>query len=161
MKTILTERCALIPLSEVDFEELTPLAISQDARQYLGGVRPLETALNGWRKSIQEANEYPFTVRLRESNTAIGLVMIAPHHNPADMEVSFLFMPAYWGHGYAKETVKSLLAFCGQELRLNRVVSETQTENMRSRRLLESLGYVVEDEIDRFGKKQNIYSIII
>jgi len=161
MKTILTERCILIPLSEVDFEELTPLITGEEVRRYLGGVRPPEDSFNGWRESMKAVNEYPFTVRLQKSNIAIGLVVLAPHHNPEDMEISFMFMPEHWGNGYARETVKALLEFCGRKLKLKRVVSETQTANMRSRKMLEKSGYVIESEQERFGEKQSIYAFHI
>jgi len=154
---IITERCILTPSTEADFDDLTPLLTSEKVRKYLGGVRPLESSLNDWRKSLQATNEYLFTVRLHELNTTIGLVIIAPHHNPIDMEISFLFLPEHWGNGYAGEAVKELFNFCKNDLKLKRVVSETQAANIRSRQMLERLGYVTEGEMERFGEKQCLY----
>jgi len=67
-------------------------------------------------------------------------------------------MPKYWRNGYAAEAVEALLQFCKCELRLNRVVSETQSVNMQSRSMLEKLGYIIENETERFGEKQCIYA---
>ncbi|MCL2197627.1 MAG: GNAT family N-acetyltransferase [Defluviitaleaceae bacterium] len=154
-------RIILTPLSENDFQELTPLITNEEVRKYLGGVRPVEDTLNGWRDCIKAENVYPFTIRLKNSNAAVGLVILAPHHNPEDMEVSFLLLPNQQGQGYAKEAVEVLHSFCKQELRLTHVVSETQTANTRSRRLLEKLGYKIKTETERFGEKQTIYHLEI
>jgi len=157
-KYLLTERCILFPLDETDFNELTPLVTNTEVREFLGGVRSLDTTLTNMRISILASNEHLFTVRLQNSNILIGLVTIAPHHNPDDMEISYMFMPDYWGKGYASEAIKALLEFCKKELGLNRVVSETQTANTRSCHLLEKLGYHAESQIERFGAKQIIYA---
>lgn len=155
---ILTARCALTPLSEVDFEELAPLITDGKVREYLGGVRSLDKSLNEWRSGVQSTNKHLFTVRLHESNIAIGLVTVTPYHNPADMEISFTLIPKYWGVGYAQEAVKGLLQFCKSELQLKRVVSETQKANTRSRTMLEKLGYTLESETVRFGEVQCVYA---
>jgi len=158
MNAIITERCTLFPLAETDFNELVPLFTNAEVRKYLGGVRPVEDSLKGLRFSIAATNEYPFVVRLHNPNTFIGYISVTPHHNPADMEISYMLLPDYWGNGYARETVKALLIFCKQELNLSRVVSETQTANIRSCRLLETLGYRPESSIERFNEKQTIYA---
>jgi ribosomal-protein-alanine N-acetyltransferase len=156
-KSIITDRCVLYPLTQSDFDELTPLFTSEEVRRYLGGVRPVEDSLSNLNNSIRAVNEHPFVARLNETHECIGYLSIAPHHNPVDMEISNMFLPEHWGNGYAEETVKAVLAFCEQKLNLSRVVSETQTANIRSCRLLEKLGYRVESYTERFGAKQTIY----
>ena len=111
----------------------------------------------GLRHSMQSADEYPFAVRTSNDNTLIGYAVIAPHHDPKDMEVSYMFFPKFWGCGYASETIKTLIDFCTSELKLNRIVAETQTANNRSCSLLQKLGFQLEDYIVRFGAKQSIY----
>ena len=157
-KTAITlKRCILSPLSETDFYELIPLLTNAEVRKYLGGIRPVDALFQSLRKSMGTANEYPFTVRLQKTNDFIGLVTIAPHHDPVDMEISYMFLPEHWGNGYAKETVSALLRFCNQKLHLSRVVSETQAANIRSCQLLESLGYYEGKHIVRYGAQQVIY----
>jgi ribosomal-protein-alanine N-acetyltransferase len=157
MESIITDRCVLYPLAQSDFDELIPLFASEEVRRYLGGVHPVDDSLANLRNSIRAANEYPFAVRLKDTQECIGYLSIAPHHSPVDMEISYMFSPEYWGNGYARETVKATLAFCKQKLNLSRVVSETQTANIRSCRLLEKLGYHAGSHIERFGAKQTVY----
>jgi len=157
MKDILTKRCKLIRLCEADKKELTELYTSEDVRKYLGGACSEEKAMDKLRGLMSVPNGYNFVAKLNNTNCTIGLLMIAPYHDSKDMEISYMFLPKYWGKGYAKEAIKALLDFCKSELNLTRVVSETQAANVSSCRLLESLGYMVEKEIDRFGEKQMVY----
>ena len=40
-----------------------------------------------------------------------------------------------------------------------KIYAETQTANIRSRKLLEKLGYIAESELIRYGAKQTVYYI--
>lgn len=157
MIRLTTERLIIRDPQPTDIDVSASLFTNPVVRQYLGGVRSIEEALNGLRHSIEAENEYPLSVHLRATNEFIGLVSISPHHDPKDMEISYMFLPEYQGNGFARETIGALLGFCKQELRLRRVVSETQTANERSCRLLENLGYTAESRIERFGAEQTIY----
>ncbi|WP_316247156.1 GNAT family N-acetyltransferase [Rossellomorea marisflavi] len=89
----------------------------------------------------------------------LGGVSLSTHHNGQDTEVSYQFLPEYWGKGYAKEAVAAVLTHGFQKLELHRIVAETQVLNERSCRLLENLGMRVEEEVERFGARQAIYAL--
>ena len=156
--TILTQRIILTQLTKSDFNELIPLWTSEEVRKYLGGICSQEKAAEILQESIQATNEYNFTAKLKETGDTIGILMIAPHHDPKDTEISFMLFPKYWGMGYAAEALTALLDFCKETLKLKRVVSETQTANESSCRLLTKIGYKIEAELERFGAKQTIYA---
>jgi ribosomal-protein-alanine N-acetyltransferase len=159
IKKICTDRCIMTSICEADFEEIVPLFTNKDVRRFLGGPLPSEWAFNKLNEALNKAEDIRFTVRLKNTNICIGLIFIAPHHNPSDMEISYMFFPEYWGMGYAFETVKTIIHFCNKTLNLNRVVSETQTANFSSCSLLEKLGYRLESKLERFGAEQSIYSL--
>ncbi|MGD7049373.1 GNAT family N-acetyltransferase [Rossellomorea marisflavi] len=73
--------------------------------------------------------------------------------------MSYQFLPEHWGKGYAKEAVAAVLTYGFQKLELQRIVAETQVLNERSSRLLENLGMKVEEEVERFGARQEIYAL--
>jgi ribosomal-protein-alanine N-acetyltransferase len=157
LKNLLTERCILAILTESDIVDVLPLFTNDEVRKYLGGVQTAEKALVGLRESMREENSYSFTVRQKLSKVLLGITYVSPHHNLEDMEISYMFLPEHWGNGYARESIKALLGFCKNELKLTRVVSESQTANRSSRRLLESLNYKIESELERFGARQTLY----
>jgi len=154
---VLTGRCILASLKEADFNEVAEIYANEEARKFLGGRVPINKTIDRLHEALADANSHDFTVRLCSTGEILGMVSVSPHHNPSNMEVSYIFHPKYWGNGYAKESVLSLLDFCKKELKLKRIVSETQTANTNSCRLLESLGYKVECKHERFGAMQTLY----
>lgn len=89
----------------------------------------------------------------------IGLVSLAPHHEGVYQEVSYQFLPCWWGKGYASEVVSVILHFALHGLNLSTVVAETQTANKASCQLLERLGMQLERTVFMFGAEQALYSI--
>ena len=155
MNDLFTERLDLSPLCESNFEQLTPLYTNADVRRYLGGALSYESALIALDILLKDIASHSFVVRTHDK--IVGMIIVAPHHNQVDMEISFLFLPTHWGNGYAQESIKCILAFCKLELKLKRVVSETQIANIRSVKLLETLGYKLECILERFGEMQGMY----
>ena len=146
-----TSRCELTPLDQADIPSLLPLFTTPAVRQFLGGVIPPEEAnarLYRWCTM-----EYYWTIRT--DSVCIGLVDLSPYHDPERMELSYQFLPMYWGKGYAFETLSAVLDWCRG--RYDNVVSETQEANVRSCRLLERLGYRLTDRLERFGAVQRLY----
>ena len=58
--------------------------------------------------------------------------------------LGYCYGAAAWGHGYATEAARAVLAWAFQTLDLNRVQAETDTRNVASARVLEKLGFLRE-----------------
>lgn len=72
-------------------------------------------------------------------------------------ELSYLFLPEFWRHGYAYESCCAVLDYCSSELHMDAIVAETQSKNTSSRALLEKLGFSLIRQLERFGAKQCVY----
>ena len=70
------------------------------------------------------------------------------HFTPCT-EVGWRLAPEFWGHGYATEGARAVLAFAFSELHLDEVVSLTAELNLPSRRVMERLG-MTHDPADDF-----------
>lgn len=155
-----TNRCLLAPLAEQDFDNMLALRSNAEVRRYLGGPVEKETiAIQFAEMCVACPPLYYWSVRLKGTETFIGVISLDPHHNGIDSEVSYEFLPAYWGQGYAKETVAATITFAFQELGLEHLLAETQTANQASIRLLEKLGMSCQQTVARFGAEQSIYRI--
>lgn len=157
-----TDRCTLQLLSLDDIEEASKVYTNSDTRKYLGGVIPKEYAINRLNRSVKKKNIFYFwsvyyCVRLKETGEFIGLISITPYHNLLYKELSYQFLPDFWGKGYAYETILSLIQHYKDKL--FRLVSETQTANKKSCTLLEKLGYKLHKKLERFGCEQSVYYI--
>jgi RimJ/RimL family protein N-acetyltransferase len=58
--------------------------------------------------------------------------------------LGYCYDASAWGHGYATEAGRVLLAWAFEALDLNRIQAETDTRNLASARVLEKLGFALE-----------------
>jgi len=151
-----TKRTFLLAVELEHVDTLAKLWTDADVRQYLGGVVEPEIGLDRVRSYI--GLESHRTVVLKETHEILGVVMLTPRDE--NMEISYLFFPAYWGMGYAREASARLIQFGFEELGLKRIVAVTQTANERSIRLLNSLDMTLNSSFEEFGAEQSEYVLI-
>ncbi|MFT9496528.1 GNAT family N-acetyltransferase [Anaerosolibacter sp.] len=85
--------------------------------------------------------------------------MINKHHDGFSTEVSYQFMPQYWGCGYAEEVIKRIINYAFDELTIKKLVAETQSVNKASCKLLQKVGMSLEQIVSRYGAEQYIFGI--
>jgi len=152
-----TARCAVWPMRADDVDALLPLLTDTRVRAYLGGPCTAVQAYQKLNRWLNAQDALHWVVRETSTDAVLGLLSVSPHHDPRDMELSYQFLPAYWGHGYAAEALRAALAYIEETMPLKRIVSETQEKNIASCRLLEKLGYQLASTCERFGETQRIY----
>jgi [ribosomal protein S5]-alanine N-acetyltransferase len=136
------------------------LYINEDVRKYLGGIRQaasIEVLLDEMLHSGDDS--FYWVIRKKHTDNFIGMLSLDPHHDGIYYEVSYQLLPNWWGAGYATEVVQVIINFALNELKLPKVIAETQTANIASSKLLEKLGMKLEGTINRFEAEQAIYSI--
>jgi ribosomal-protein-alanine N-acetyltransferase len=94
----------------------------------------------GWQHE-QPRCKYQLAIVLQTTHVLIGTCGIRKATAHAqEAELGYELHPDYWGHGYATETTRTMLAFAFQTLRLQRVWAQCRAENTASVRVLERLG---------------------
>jgi [ribosomal protein S5]-alanine N-acetyltransferase len=158
-----TKRCYLIKLQRTDFEDVEKIYTNEKVREYLGGPIPKEHTLKKFEDTLERINKdldsFYWIVRLKNNNDFIGLVSLSKHHDGINIEVSYEFLPNWWGFGYASEVISRIINFAFDQLNLPKIVAETQTANLSSCSLLERIGMKLEQTVHRFGAEQVIYGI--
>lgn len=155
-----TDRCVIRYLRKADFADVKKLYVNADIRKYLGGVRQDDSIELVFDEMLHSSDDsFYWTVREKHTDALIGMVSLDPHHDGVYLEVSYQLLPNWWGAGYATEVVQVIINFALDDLKLPKVIAETQTANRSSCRLLEKLGMKLEGTICRFGAEQAIYSI--
>lgn len=98
-----------------------------------------------------------------ESDAMIGtatLYEINPQHARAGL--GYALMPECWGKGLAKEAATLALCYGFLELDLHRIEADTEPNNIRSNRVLESLGFQREGLLrERFRHPDGIQDSLI
>lgn len=143
-----------------DYDDVKKLYTNPDVRKFLGGVRQkvsIEAALDDMLRKNDDC--FYWAVRKKHTGDFMGLISLDSHHDGLHLEISYQFLPQWWGKGYATEAVQLIINYGLNELKLSKIVAETQTANISSCKLLERVGMELEQTISRFGAEQAIYSI--
>lgn len=159
LKEIDTERCRLRQLSSIYMEVVLSLYADQKVREYLGGTLEKLEASQRFQKmcAFNPKEEMHWAVILKEKEEFIGLIRVDRHHNGMDYEISYQFLPIYWGQGLAYETVNQAMLNACNMLGINKILAETQSQNLRSIKLLQKLGMKKVKTLVRFGVEQSLY----
>ncbi|EPF74614.1 hypothetical protein F945_01381 [Acinetobacter rudis CIP 110305] len=154
------KRCYLTNLLITDVPNLVEIYTNPITRKYLGG--PLSDSVAQLRalEDIQKLRDLPiWAIRVNDSHDFIGTISLDNHHDGLDIEVSYELIPEFMGKGYAKEALSLVLSYVFNEMRLQKLVAETQSINKSSVKLLERVGFDFERQVIRFESYQAIYAI--
>ena len=161
MISVNTSRCTIAELDSIDIDEAVKLFLDEDVRRYLGGTIDKNLALEKLHFWIQDKNSLYLSVRMTGTQTFVGIISITDHHDGVFKELSYQYLPEFWNSGIATETLGAILDYLKNNSEIKELIAETQSNNTRSCRLLEKLGFGLDDTVHRFGELQNIYKIIL
>ena len=115
------------------------------------GVRTLDDAqayiLSGPLASYQRFGFGLNQVELKDGGVPIGMCGLLKRDALEDADLGYAFLPEYWSNGYARESAAAVMAGASRTFGLRRVVAVTNTDNERSIRVLEKLGFRYEKMI--------------
>ena len=100
--------------------------------------------VNYARQAVLADDAYPFVITRREDGEVVGVINLTlrPSHRAAEM--GYWIGAANRNRGYASEAAGRVLLFAFDQLELNRVHSQTFTDNPASARVLEKIGMQYE-----------------
>ncbi len=155
-----TSRTILIRPSKDDYDDVRSLHMHKEVSQYLGGPSDPEQFDAYFQKVLHPTppNSY-WVVKQKDTDVFMGFVVIDLHHDKKYYEMSYQFLPEFWGQGYATEACSRVLTYAFNDLGLDAVISETQARNEQSIKLLQRLGMTLDSTLERFGEQQVIYMI--
>jgi RimJ/RimL family protein N-acetyltransferase len=148
--TLHTDRLRLRPFDDGDADALfslhsnayvlrywdsPPWTDRSRAERFIAACRTMAEEGTGARLAIDRASDGEF----------IGWCSLSqwnPDYRSASL--GYCFTEAAWGHGYATEAARAVLAWAFDTLDLNRIQAEADTRNIASARVLEKLGFVHE-----------------
>jgi RimJ/RimL family protein N-acetyltransferase len=182
-----TDRLVLRRMRSADFDFFARIQADPEVAQYIGHSRPrnldeslawLEATVlsyeNGLgqlavvRKSdgllLGRCGLSDLAIEVDAASRTVPRCWWSRDEVPRDASVSFerelgwTFGREHWGHGYASEAARSVLAYAWNILALPRVVSIVQQENVRSHRVAARLGAVKGPRVELMGKIMDVYA---
>ncbi len=98
-------------------------------------------------EQIRLGTGYHWAVRLKADGAFIGAVNLNPIGGSTRLQIGCQLKRDFWGQGFASELTKRVLDFAVNEIELTTVYGVFQKDNAVSRRLLEKLGFMLEEII--------------
>jgi RimJ/RimL family protein N-acetyltransferase len=102
-----------------------------------------------------------FYIVENEFGKQAGLVSIDAYQEKNAKELSYQFLPEYWGKGLAFQSIQSFIEKAKPPLKLKELYAETQKKNQKSRNLLERIGMEEVIELERFNEIQIVYRKVL
>ncbi len=90
-------------------------------------------------------------LRVRETDEYIGYVQATIRPADSLMVIAYHIFPAFWGQGFGREAVRGMIAHCTASFALDEIQAYTDTRNIASQKLLESLGFTWSKTIREAG----------
>ena len=112
-----TNRCIMDKMNASDYEKIRELYTNVKVREFLGGVVSNEIFRSSFIDILTcEEKCFYWVVRLKTNSEVIGLVSLDNHHDGVNTEMSYQFMPQYWGYGYAEEVTRKIIDYAFNDL---------------------------------------------
>src|SRR6266404_4548228 len=145
-----TDRLRLRRLSLDDAEFVLRLLNEPSFIQNIGdrGVRSMDDArgyiVKGPITSYEKFGFGLWMVETRSPIVPIGICGLLKRDALEDVDIGYALVPEFWSQGYALESAAAVVSYAGEKLGLKRVVAVTNSDNERSIRLLEKMGFKYE-----------------
>ncbi|MEV4691115.1 GNAT family N-acetyltransferase [Micromonospora echinospora] len=149
-----TERLVLREVQSSDMAVIERMWRDPVMRRYLGG--PVSDEEVAERRKYDQAGGLMVATH---SGEVVGRCHLG-RYRTGDLELSYVFLPEWWGRGYAREACAAAIGLAFDRFSdASRLIAVTQEANTRSVRLMEALGMARVDAFEEFGACQVMYAI--
>ena len=134
-----TKRLQLRPLDERDIPRIAALAGDWSVASMTSRIPyPYdEIQSQQWITGLSEGE---FVRGIEFDGELIGAAGYFPHDDGA-VEIGYWIGKPWWGRGFATEAARMLVRYCFTTARMSRLVCSHFTDNQRSQRVIEKLGF--------------------
>jgi ribosomal-protein-alanine N-acetyltransferase len=125
-------------------------------------VIPMETAADVTQGSARDFDRHRFglwSLVTRDEGRLAGFCGLRTEGVGDEPELLFGLLPAFWGHGLAREAARAVLAYAFDSLSLARVIAATDVPNQRSAKTLNALGMRLERRATHNGLDTLFYAL--
>ncbi len=150
-----TDRLILRAWSDADREPYADIMVEPEVGRWLGGPFSREDAygrVDRFSKSLADTGMGRLAIERKADGRLIGHCGLAPAPEtkpvPSGIEIGWALAPAAWGHGYAVEAARAVIADGFDRLSLAEIIAFTGETNVRSQAVMQRLGMTRAAERD-------------
>lgn len=147
---IRTERLFLREIRDDDTDFIVELRSDPEVYRYFKHPHRLTAEEHEeWYRKVYLRNENIIHWICEKDGVGMG-VFAAVRRSDSEAEVSYLVSKEYQRKGYAKEALKSMILWVRREWKSERIFAEIHQDNMVSRAFIQSLGFRVGNDGEKF-----------
>jgi len=160
--TLATDRLFLRAFVQRDFEEYAAIMGDPEVARHLGDGTPY-SRIDSWRHMAMMLGHWMllgyglWAVEEKATGALIGRIGCHQPEGFPGFELAYTLARTHWGRGYAREGAAAALAFAREVLGRTSIVSVIRPENAGSIRVAQSLGGVLDGEVEFYGKPSLVY----
>ncbi|MBR5191907.1 MAG: GNAT family N-acetyltransferase [Clostridia bacterium] len=102
--------------------------------------------INSWVKNYKEQNFYQWAIVLNKINQPIGSITAIIKENET-AHIGYCLGEKWWGKGIATETLKGVIDFLFEKVKVNRIESQHEPENIASGKVMQKCGLKYEQTL--------------
>jgi RimJ/RimL family protein N-acetyltransferase len=161
-----TERLILRRMTKDDTKNLMEIFSDPVAMRYYPSTKSEGETLEWIEWTQKNYDQYGVGLWIVEDKVTgefLGQCGIVPQEvdGVIEMEIGYLFVRRVWGNGYATEAALACKNYGFEQLKLNRMVSLPDINNIPSTKVAERIGMQEMKTINKWGKKVFVYSVTI
>lgn len=163
---ICTERLILRRMTKDDTGNLMEIFSDPVAMRYYPSTKNDSETMEWIKWTLKNYDEYGVGLWIVEDKVTgefLGQCGIVPQEvdGVMEMEIGYLFVRRVWGKGYATEAALACKNYGFERLKLNRMVSLPDVNNIPSTKVAERIGMQEVKTINKWGKEVYVYSVSI
>jgi ribosomal-protein-alanine N-acetyltransferase len=150
-----------------DIEGLFRVSKDHDVMKYYGlppirSRKPIIKELNWFTRIFRKGEGIRWIIALKESDEYIGDIGF---HNYSKkhrrIEIGFKLAKEHWRRGIMYKSINKAIAYAFNKLRVNRIEALVEPQNVRSKKLLQKLGFTNEGILRQYEKESKGYVDLI
>ncbi|MFJ7208934.1 GNAT family N-acetyltransferase [Streptomyces sp. NPDC098789] len=158
---ITTDRLRLRPLTEADTDWWVRLHTDDEVNRFVGGYHREQAAarLHAIQDQWTRRGHGLCAVELRSTGEAIGRSGLNWWEEFDETEIGWTFARAHWGHGYATEAARAVLAWGFGPLGLQQITAMIHHGNTASAAVARRLGFTPLREDSVLGRPCTVHAL--
>ena len=134
-----TERLILRIFNENDAKDAYEYLSDEIVMKYMEPIMAYEKVIS-FIKNAGIKNNLILAIELKNNGKLIGHLIFHEYENKKVYELGWIINKNFWNKGYAKEASIEIIKYGFETLKLEKIIGETEKENIKSIVLFEKLG---------------------
>ena len=164
MKTLITERLRLRPVTERDFSAIAAMDSDPNVMRYLC----LKDRAPGYQEALENAHYIlelhspsgagTWAITCRNTQTFLGWIWVIFLGDIPYIDLGYRLTPRFWGCGYATEAGRRVAHHAFSDLGVPDLTALIHPLNLASARVAEKIGLSLKGTVDTFGAALDRYT---